>query len=91
MTTLPTGSKIGGRQVLNNGSKVLFVDGRDHLEAMRQLQVEGNTFGIYQQILDPLIVLENKEAISDAEVIKLCKLANKVIQIVCCDSLLWIP
>lgn len=56
MTTLSTSGMIVGRRVLNNRAKMLLLDKRQFLEAMRQILVEGGVDWIQQHILFRLIV-----------------------------------
>lgn len=54
-TTPFTGGMLLGRQVLNNGAKVLVLDGCHRLEAMRRLHVESSVGWIQRHILVRLI------------------------------------
>lgn len=83
-TPFPGGMKVGDR-VLNNVAKVLSVDGRFRLEAVRQLHAEGDVGWIEEHIAVCLIVRKDRVAIRNAEEMKMSKLANKVTSFVSRD------
>lgn len=56
------------------------------MESMLQLQVEGNVYRIPQHILVSLVLREHMEVISDSEMIKWGKVANKITITVCRDN-----
>lgn len=78
VTTALTGDMTVWRQVLNNSAKILQLNRRSRLKAMRRLHVEGDICSIQQVILGHFIVQEIKVTISEAGVIKLSRLANKL-------------
>lgn len=73
--TMPSnGTTTVGHLVLDNSAKLLFLDGRHCLEAMRLMQVVANVRCIQHHVVFRLIVREDEIEISEAEVIKPSKI-----------------
>lgn len=77
VTTPSKGSMTAGRQTLNNGPEVLFLNGRHCLEAMRELHAEVDVNWLLRNFLFRLIMREDRVAIIEAEKMKLSILASK--------------
>lgn len=71
MTTSSTGGITAGRQVVNNGDKVLLLDGRHCLQVMRQLHVRSDVGRLQQHRVAHPIVMEARVATCKGERIEL--------------------
>lgn len=78
MSTPSTGGMTVRRQVLINDAKGLFLDGRQCLEAMRQLHVKGDIGWLQQHILVCVLLRDDSVVIDEAKGIQLSKLANRI-------------
>lgn len=60
LTAPLAGGKSVGCQVLKNGVKAMFLEGRHRLRALLQLHVEGHVGCLHQHILIGLLVREDR-------------------------------